>query len=94
MKYVDRLKLSPDQQEDAAVAHEAANGELNLRGCILETQRAHGLALKRVEDAKNSRPLNPQRILEYQDIAAEYKLGLERLQELEAELFGTSTANA
>lgn len=87
MKYLARLKQSPQELEDNQLKKQVELAKLQLSGDLLETQSKLAEVELHLENLKNSYPLRVENILKTQDEVEAYKRGLKAIEELQKELF-------
>jgi hypothetical protein len=87
LKYHERLLKSSQEKEEEEVKSRVEEAEIALRSDILATQKALSEAKRKIERLKNSSDFEPSRIIGATLEAEELQAGLDRLEQLQKEMF-------
>lgn len=86
-KYSELLAQSPEEISQSELSYKVAQAELQLQSDVLSTKKALNEAEQKIVELKKQFPLNSKAIMEANNQADAYALGLKFLEKLKSELF-------
>jgi hypothetical protein len=88
LSYAKRLQQSQVEKDSAAVEFQVEEARLQLQSDLNATKKDLSAANRSVEVAKNATPFSAKAVIEAQVKAEGLTEGVDRLEKLQAELFG------